>query len=100
MIEDRQGHFVGFSGLRCIDTEYNDAEVGYMTHPGAQGKGYATEALNRIIEWGVKEFNIRKFIAHCDVENIGSQRVLVKSGFKQEGLLIARVRNGERRVDD
>ena len=99
-IEDKQGAFVGYSGFHCIDTEYNDVEVGYIMHPNAQGKGYATEALKRIVSWGVQQYQIRKFIAYCDVENIGSQRVLQKTGFQQEGLLREHVKNGERWVDD
>ena len=100
VLEDKESNFVGYSGFRCIDEEYKDAEVGYMMHPDSQGKGYATEALKAIIEWGIKEYGVRKFIAYCDVENIGSQRVLHKSGFKQEGLLREHVKNGERWVDD
>ena len=100
VLEDKDGHFVGYSGFRCIDDEYIDAEVGYMMHPSAQGKGFATEALQRIAKWGIAKYGIRKFIAYCDVENIGSQRVLQKNGFKQEGVLREHVQNGDRWVDD
>ncbi len=100
VLEDRQGSFIGYSGFRCIDKEYNDVEVGYMMHPNAQGKGYATEALRDIVKWGIKTHGIRKFIAYCDVENIGSQRVLKKVGFHQEGIFRDHVKNGERWVDD
>ncbi|RYV02827.1 N-acetyltransferase [Shewanella sp. OPT22] len=100
VLEDRDGNFVGYSGFRCIDEEYKDAEVGYMMHPSAQGKGFATEALQTITRWGIQKYGIRKFIAYCDVENIGSQRVLQKADFSQEGVLREHVQNGERWVDD
>ncbi|WP_133407494.1 GNAT family N-acetyltransferase [Parashewanella tropica] len=100
VLEDRQGNFVGYSGFRRIDKEYNDVEVGYMLRPSAQGKGFATEALKRVVEWGITEYGIRKFIGYCDIENIGSQRVMQKTGFKQEGVLREHVKNGERWVDD
>ena len=100
VIEDLQGHFVGLTGFRCIDAEYRDVEVGYMLTPTEQGKGFATESLKQIIYWGITEYQIHKFIAYCDTQNVASQRVLLKSGFTQEGLLKEHTKNGDNWMDD
>jgi ribosomal-protein-alanine N-acetyltransferase len=60
-------------------------ELGYMFHPSYWGKGYATEVLKAFLNtyYEVLGPGIGKIVAHTDVENEGSKRVLVKCGFKE-----------------
>ncbi|KAH8696144.1 GNAT domain-containing protein [Talaromyces proteolyticus] len=62
------------------------AELGYTFHPSAWGRGYATEAVRVFIEkfWELRPA-VRKVVARCDAENVGSVRVLQKSGFREIG---------------
>jgi [ribosomal protein S5]-alanine N-acetyltransferase len=46
-----------------------------------------TEALSEVTGWGLRQPPIFRIGAVCDVENIGSARVLEKSGFVREGVL-------------
>lgn len=101
VIEEAQTkEFVGFIGFYCADSELFRAEVGYVLSPPYQGKGFATEALLALINWGKFIFNVHKFTATCDARNLASAHVLTKCGFEQEGLLRANHRHGDTWVDD
>ncbi|KAK3042173.1 hypothetical protein RJ639_001293 [Escallonia herrerae] len=64
------------------------AEVGYHLASKYWGKGIATRAVKLVastifIEWP----HLERLEALVDVDNMGSQRVLEKVGFKKEGVL-------------
>lgn len=56
--------------------------VGYGLDVRYHGKGYATEALLALVEWGFSHGALKTIIADTPVENIPSQRVLVKNKFE------------------
>ncbi len=62
-------------------------EVGWAVHPDGWGKGYATEAAGRIMDWGFNEMNIHRIVAFCHVDNKASIRVMEKLGMHQDGRL-------------
>ncbi|MBE8166816.1 MAG: GNAT family N-acetyltransferase, partial [Shewanella sp.] len=73
---------------------------GYMLATESQGQGYATESLKAIVSWGIEQYQIHKFIAFVSADNVGSQKVLLKSGFQQEGLLRENNKIGDEWQDD
>ena len=62
-------------------------EVGYGIAHAFWGKGYMTEVLRAVIDWALAQPNIFRVQAICDVENIGSARVMEKAGMSCEGTL-------------
>lgn len=56
-------------------------EVGWIIDKDYWGKGYATEAAGALIKHFHTAYGIDHFIAHCDSENIASQRVMAKLNF-------------------
>jgi RimJ/RimL family protein N-acetyltransferase len=62
-------------------------EVGYALARPHWGKGYTTEILRAMIEWVLGQPDIFRVQAFCDVDNIGSARVMEKAGMEREGLL-------------
>jgi RimJ/RimL family protein N-acetyltransferase len=62
-------------------------EVGYIFNKKYQRKGYATESLRAIIEYGFKELEVHKIIAHCNPNNIQSWKLLERVKMKREGKL-------------
>ena len=56
-------------------------EVGYGLNPAYSGHGYMTEAFNAFLGFG-KRLGIRKVLADTLKDNIASQRVLQKCGFR------------------
>ncbi|MGI9350669.1 MAG: GNAT family N-acetyltransferase [Rhizobiaceae bacterium] len=62
-----------------------DIEVGYILKKSAWGKGYATEACARMIEFGFENTSLREIVASIDEDNHASEKVLLKSGLKPMG---------------
>ena len=55
-------------------------ELGWVFHKDYWGQGFASEAAGALVEYAVRELNVRHFVAHCDAENPGSYRVMEKLG--------------------
>jgi len=62
-------------------------EVGWAVHPDEWGKGYATEAAWRVIDWAFREFNLHRVVAFCHANNSASVRVMEKLGMRRDGRL-------------
>ena len=68
--------------IGAYDSNDDQIEVGFSVVKGWQGRGLATAALKRVLEYLTKNEGIRCVSAWCAAENIGSQRVLEKAGMK------------------
>jgi [ribosomal protein S5]-alanine N-acetyltransferase len=90
---------IGTIGLREIDQEHLQAEMGFWIGTDWWGKGYATEAAKRVIRFGFEELGLNRIYAHHMVRNPASGRVLEKSGMRDEGLFRQRVRKWGRFED-
>ncbi|PMC40551.1 GNAT family N-acetyltransferase [Bacillus sp. UMB0899] len=53
-------------------------EVGYGISPDAQNEGYATEAVEALVNWAFQTGKVNKIIAECKKTNHASIRVLEK----------------------
>jgi RimJ/RimL family protein N-acetyltransferase len=62
-------------------------EVGYIFNKKYQGKGFATEAIQKYILYQFSRKNIHKIIAHCSPKNVKSWKLLERLKFKREGNL-------------
>ncbi|WP_144206538.1 GNAT family N-acetyltransferase [Shewanella donghaensis] len=101
VIEDvHTGCFVGLTGFHCDDNLLRRAEVGYIISPNAAGKGYGTESLKAVIDWGIHQFDIHKFIGICATKNTASAKVMLNCGFMQEGCLRQNYKIGKHWVDE
>ena len=77
--EDEQGAVAGvFGAIRRSDTE---AEVNYILQQSHYGKGYAKEAVERIIEFCSEWWNSRQIVATIHKDNAQSIRFAEKLGF-------------------
>lgn len=78
---------VGSVYVAVRDETARKAEIGYRIDRQFWGKGYATEAAERVLEFGFDRLDMQRIFAHVLCENIGSVRVLEKIGMQQEGIL-------------
>jgi [ribosomal protein S5]-alanine N-acetyltransferase len=62
-------------------------DCGYVLARRWWRQGLMTEVLTEVAVWALCQPSVSRIGAVCDVENIGSTRVLEKSGFTREGLL-------------
>jgi len=81
------GHLIGGCGVRAVNMERGEGNIGYCLNQDHWGQGYATEAARRLLRHGFQELKFHRIFATCDPENIGSKRVLEKIGMRQEGHL-------------
>lgn len=75
---------VGAIGLR-ISSEHQKAEMGYWIGVPYWGRGYATEAAFKILEYGFQDLGLNRIYAAHLVRNPASGRVLKKIGMNYEG---------------
>lgn len=86
--------FIGGVGLH-IDIANNKAELGYWIAEPFWGNGYATEAVEKILEFGFKSLKLNKIYGRHFTDNPASGKVLVKNKMVQEGELKAEIKKGE-----
>ena len=60
----------------------NQIEIGYSVVQSWQGRGFATEALKKVLEYLTENEGIACVTAWCAAENTGSRRVLEKAGLQ------------------
>ena len=76
------------------------AELGYWLAREHWGQGIMSKAVAAMVKLGFGTFRLKKIYAYVFVENTGSYRVLIKNGFKKEGLLIQNVKKDGKLKDE
>jgi len=79
------GDFVGLINISVVKVKYRNSEVWFKVVPDMWNKGYATEALKRIIEFGFRQLNFHRIECGCAVGNIASYKVIEKACMIKEG---------------
>jgi len=82
-----EGDRIGVVDLVGIDEQFGNAEVGYFFAPEAWGNGYATAAVERVVDHAFDELRLHKVHARVFAFNDASASVLERVGFEQEGVL-------------
>ncbi len=77
-----------------LNQENNEGELGWIINKKYWGRGYATEGASAIVKFAHEELDIRRFIAHCDSENISSYKVMEKLGLSLAGRMGGRKNRG------
>lgn len=89
VIEKATNLLIGWSGLKYLTETINDHiniyDLGYRFLPEFWGKGYATEAAKPFVKLAFEELKLEKLYAMAHAENIGSNKILQKLGFQQNG---------------
>lgn len=75
---------IGVSGF-SQPTPEGTVEIAYSLLPEFQGRGYATEAVKRLVAWAFSHPEIRRVVAEALPEKIPSIHVLTRNGFKTMG---------------
>jgi [ribosomal protein S5]-alanine N-acetyltransferase len=82
LIKNKDGSILGRMNLIDIDKSQNSGHIGYRVGQAYTGKGIAYTALKLLLET-VSTQGIKLISAKTTTENLASQKVLEKSGFKQ-----------------
>jgi [ribosomal protein S5]-alanine N-acetyltransferase len=95
MVLKPSGVIVGNSGFcrishdRILDTFEYCGEVNYYVAPRDRGAGLATEALSAMLKFGFGDLKLTRIQGRCSPENVASERVMQKAGFKFERMIAA-----------
>nr|WP_284676597.1 GNAT family N-acetyltransferase [Vibrio sinus] len=95
--EKQSEQAVGITGFKLSG---QIAQVGYLFLPNFMGRGYATESLGSVIDWGKKHHQIDAFSAIVTAGNIASERVLEKCGFTLSEVIPDAYEIGHNKYDD
>jgi ribosomal-protein-alanine N-acetyltransferase len=87
IVDKASGKFVGSCNFHDIAPKHNRAALGYAIARTHWGHGYMTECIRSVIAWGVSVAGLHRIEAICDVDNVGSERVMQKCGMRLEGTL-------------
>lgn len=82
----RKKHTGDFMGLISLDSHHDGLhlEISYQFLPQWWGKGYATEAVQLIINYGLNELKLSKIVAETQTANISSCKLLERVGMELE----------------
>ena len=82
----KTGEIIGDAGwtVLCKDNGGGIANMGYFFKRQYWSKGYGTEAAKLVIDYCFNELGLHKVTAGCDVDNKGSERIMIKCGMKKE----------------
>ncbi|UNJ81355.1 GNAT family N-acetyltransferase [Metabacillus dongyingensis] len=82
--EKSDGKLIGTVTLR-IENNHKRAELAYWFGVPFWGKGYATESIGKVLEFGFENVGLNRIWATVMKKNIASSKVLTKNGFNHEG---------------
>jgi RimJ/RimL family protein N-acetyltransferase len=79
---------IGTCQLHDVNRAHRNAELQIrIGDANARGRGYGTEAVRLLVQFGFSELKLHRIHLHVFVSNTVAQRVYEKAGFVQEGLL-------------
>ena len=81
------GEVIGSCGFLNRLSKHHRADVGYELSKDFWGKGIASEALEAVVRYGFQHFQLERIQALIEPNNLPSQKLVEKIGFKREGLL-------------
>lgn len=85
-LKDDPETIIGTVCLYDISNSYSRADIGYKFSSAYHHKGYATEAVEKLIDIAFSELNLHRLCAHVQETNIPSLKLLIGLGFEKEGI--------------
>ena len=82
-VDERDGgRLVGDVGISPAEGEPGVIKVGYTISPDVQGRGYATEAVQALVDYALHTLGAEVVRAYADADNTPSIRVAEKVGMR------------------
>jgi RimJ/RimL family protein N-acetyltransferase len=92
MVEEDE--VVGAIGIDVLRPIHRLGDLGYWIRTDRAGRGLTSEAGRAIVEFGFSVLGLHRLELRAGVDNVASQRVASKLGFRQEGRLREGCRSG------
>lgn len=78
---------IGMVRLSIASPEHRQGNIGFSMDGRIRGRGYASEAMRALLDFGFVTLGLHRITALADVENARSHVVLETLGFRREGRL-------------
>lgn len=95
-----KGHLMGYIVIKNIDQYVLKCELAYFIDKDYQGRGIISETVAHVVNFCFNNLKMNKVYICTSPENIGSQKVALKNGFVQEGILKEEFKNGQGVLED
>jgi RimJ/RimL family protein N-acetyltransferase len=80
--EDGVDVVIGDIGFHAPPDELGEVSIGFGIVPAARRRGYAAEALRAVLDWALRQPEVRAVHADTDLVNLASQRTLLGAGMQ------------------
>jgi RimJ/RimL family protein N-acetyltransferase len=85
------GALIGDCAIKINEQDARQAEIGFTLSRQYQGKGFASEAVSRVLDYAFVQLSLHRVIAITDCENAQSVALLERLGMRREGHFIQNV---------
>ncbi len=87
LVVKESNQVIGFCGLKYLE-DLEKTDLGYRMLPEYWGRGYATESSLAVLEYAKKSMELDEIIGMAAINNVASQNVLLKLGFREVDELV------------
>jgi ribosomal-protein-serine acetyltransferase len=94
-----EGTLVGGVMFVSFDAALGVCEVGCWLEPSAEGRGLVTRAVERIVDWAVRDRGIQRVEWRTNADNARSINVARRLGMRRDGTLRQLYPSGAGRID-
>lgn len=82
-----KGEIVGTIGFHRIDWMNRSTSIGYWIAKRHQGSGLVTKSCSSVLDFSFGTMGLHRIEIRCATENLKSQAIPKRLGFKEEGLI-------------
>ncbi|WP_232214165.1 GNAT family N-acetyltransferase [Bacillus sp. SG-1] len=94
------GELIGEIDLYDFDQATENCEVSYSLGYHWWNKGYGTEALKAVVDFGFTYMNVHKISGAHNTDNPASGKIMSKAGMLKEGIIRDMIRNSKNQYKD
>lgn len=87
VVERADGRHIGNIKLGPINRHHETADLGVMIgERSSWGRGYGTEAIRLATTYAFEQLGVRKLVAGCYADNVGSATAFLRAGWQEDGI--------------
>jgi ribosomal-protein-serine acetyltransferase len=91
---------IGYLCIKNINRSLGKCELAYFVDKDFEGRGIITRAVANALSVCFNRLGMNKVYICTSPENMASQKVALKHGFRQEGILRSEFKNGQGGLED
>jgi ribosomal-protein-serine acetyltransferase len=91
---------IGYICIKNVNKDILKCELAYFIDADFEGKGIISDAVSQTIDFCFNKLRMNKVYICTSKINKGSQRIALKHGFQEEGILREEFKNHEGILED